>query len=98
GLEGLRLSGRSYQPISPDEKGRIWSEQLGASFGFWHGVFQGRGYDWIRLFRPDGSLVPTTEELAEMERQRAEAERQRSEAAEAELTRLRALLEKHGQG
>jgi len=87
-LEGFRLAGRFYQPIEPDEDGRLWSQQLGVSVGLWHGNLQGRQADWARLFRPDGSLVP-------ME---AEAERQRAEAAEAELRRLRALLEEHGKG
>ena len=83
-LEGLRLAGRSYRPIPPDPNGRrLWSQQLGAFVGLWHGIFEDRERDWVRLFRPDGSLVPTPEE----------AERQRAEAVEAELARLRALLE-----
>ena len=94
-LEGLRLAGRFYQPIPPDENGRLWSEQLGVSLGLWHGVVNRRTGDWVRLFRPDGSLVPTE---AEAERQRAETERQRADAAEAELARLRALLEERGRG
>lgn len=94
-LEGLRLAGRFYQSIEPDENGRLWSEQLGASVGLWHGDYQGRQYDWVRLFRPDGSLVPTE---AEEERQKAEEERQRAEAAEAEVRRLKALLEELGKG
>lgn len=89
-LEGLRLADRFYQPIPPDENGRLWSEQLGVFFGFWHGVVGRRKGDWLRLFRPDGTLVPTE---GEAERQRADAERQRAEAAEAELAHLRALLE-----
>jgi Uma2 family endonuclease len=102
-LEGFRLVDSTYQPIPPDREGRLWSEQLGASFGFWKGVFKGKTYPWLRLFRPDGNLVPTEAEAegqradaehrqAEKERQRADAERQRADAAEAELTRLRALL------
>jgi len=105
-VEGLRLADRFYQPIPPDENGRLWSEQLGVSFGVWHGVVDGSTADWVRLFRPDGTLVPTAEEHAEAERQRAEAEfqraeaefqraeteRQRAEAAEAEVARLRAAL------
>lgn len=90
-FEGLRLFGQTYRPIPPDEHGRVWSEQLGVSFGLWHGVTEGRRYDWVRLFRPDGTLVPTAQE-------RAEAEHQRAEAAEAELARLRALLEERGRG
>ncbi len=97
-FEGLRLSGQTYQPIPPDEQGRVWSEQLGVSFGLWHGAIQGRRSDWVRLFRPDGTLVPTAEERAEAERRQTETERQRAEAAEAELARLRALLEERGRG
>ena len=89
--EGLRLAGRFYQPIQPDENGRLWSEQLGAFVGLWHGVVEEKQDDWVRLFRLDGTLVPTPDE-------RAEAERQRADAAEAELARLRALLAERGRG
>ncbi len=106
-MEGFGLMGRTYRPLVPDAHGRFWSEQLGASLGFWHGVYEGRERDWIRLFHPDGSLVPSAEERAETraeaeyqraeaERQKAETERQRAETAEAELARLRALLEERG--
>ncbi len=94
-LEGLRLAERFYQPIPPDENGRIWSEQLGVSLGFWHGVIDRRERIWLRLFHADGTLVPTREEA---QSQRADAERQRADAAEAELAHLRALLEERGQG
>jgi Uma2 family endonuclease len=122
-LEGFRLAGRTYRPMASDDRGRLWSEQLGASLGLWHGVWSGKEGDWVRLFRSDGNLVPTGEEAewqrAESERQRAETEReraeaehqraeaahqraeaehQRAEAAEAEVARLRALLEGRGQG
>ncbi|HEX9943456.1 MAG TPA: Uma2 family endonuclease [Thermoanaerobaculia bacterium] len=90
GLEGLRLESGVYRPMLPDGQGRFWSEQLGVFLGPWPGVWSGEEDDWVRLFRPDGSLVPTE---AEAERQRAEAERQRAEMAEAEVARLRVLLE-----
>ena len=96
-LDGLRLEGRFYGPIQPDENGRLWSEQLGVFLGPWQGIVEGRNAEWVRLFRPDGSLVPTREEAecqrADAERQKAEAECQRADAAEAELARLRVLLE-----
>ena len=92
-LEGFRLAGQFYQPLQPDGNGRLWSEQLGVSLGLWHGVVDGRERDWFRLFRPDGTLVPTKGELAEAERRRADAERLRADTAEADLARLRALLE-----
>jgi Uma2 family endonuclease len=96
-LEGFRLAGQFYRPMEPDDQGRLRSEQLGASLGLWHGVWSDQEADWVRLFRPDGSLVPTRAEAereqTEVERRRAEAERERAEAAEAELARLRKLLE-----
>jgi Uma2 family endonuclease len=98
-LEGFRLTGVSYRPIVPNAQGRLWSERLGLELGLWQGVYRKQTATWVRLFHPDGRLVPTgaeradaAEAQAEAERQRAEAERQRAEAAEAELARLRARL------
>jgi Uma2 family endonuclease len=98
-LEGFRLAGDLYQPITPNSQGRIPSEQLGVELGLWQGIREDQNTTWVRLFHPDGRLVPTEEELkqaaeacAETERQRAEAAEARAEAAEAELKRLRAQL------
>ena len=98
-FEGFRLAGDFYQPIAPDGHGHLWSEELGAAVGLWHGrVDDSTGY-WLRLFHADGRMVPTTAE-AEGEAQaraaaaqaQAAAAQARAEAAEAELARLRALL------
>ncbi|HSF39300.1 MAG TPA: Uma2 family endonuclease [Thermoanaerobaculia bacterium] len=97
-FEGLRLIDRAYRTIPPDEKGRLWSSQLGAFVGLWHGVVERQEDDWVRLFRPDGTLVPTHEERAEAERQRADAAEQRADEMAAELARLRAALEEHRRG
>lgn len=75
-LEGFRLDGTAYRPIEPDAKGRLHSEVLGVEIGVQHEVRLLAEADWLRLFYPDGRLVPS-----------------RAEAAEAELARLRALLE-----
>lgn len=93
-LSGFRLGSDGYVPRILDAQGRLWSERLGASVGIWHGdQADMEDADWVRLYRPDGSLVPTE---VEAERRRANAERERADAAEAELARLRALLEQHG--
>lgn len=82
-LEGFRLAPPGvYRPLESDAQGRLRSEQLGLLLGLWHGALRGHEADWVRLFREDGSLLPTE----------GEAERQRADAAEAELARLRALL------
>jgi Uma2 family endonuclease len=78
-LEGLRLMGTAYQPMIPNGDGRFWSQQLGAFLGPWHGTWDRQEDDWVRLFRSDGTMVPTSAE--------------RAEAAEAEVARLRVLLE-----
>ena len=104
--EGFRLEGGVYVPMAPDPQGRFWSEQLGAFLGVWHGVYEDMEDDWVRLFRRDGSLILTGKEQAAAEHRRADDERQRADdecrradAAEAELARLRALLEEQrGQG
>jgi Uma2 family endonuclease len=95
-LEGFRLAGDLYQPMRPDERGRLQSEVLGVDLGLWKGRVEGEPADWVRLFHPDGSLVPTSAERAEEERQRAEEERRLREAAEAEVARLQALLGEFG--
>ncbi|MEA2563842.1 MAG: hypothetical protein QOH06_5346 [Acidobacteriota bacterium] len=90
-LEGFRLvTPGIYRPLAPDIQGRLRSEQLGVLLGLWDGVWEGQEATWVRLFRPDGSLVPTE---GEAERERTEAERQRAEVAEAEVARLRSRLE-----
>ncbi len=95
-LEGLRLADRFYQAIQPDENGHLWSEQLGVSVGLWQGVVNGEEADWVRLFRTDGSLVPTQAERLEAESQRAEAERLKAEAErkKAEAERKKAEAER----
>ncbi len=95
-LAGFRLSNGDYAPIEPNERGWLWSRELGAWLGVWHGVYQGRRYPWLRLYHTDGSLVPTAAEAerqrAEQALQQAEAERQRAEQAlqQAEAERQRA--------
>jgi Uma2 family endonuclease len=102
-LAGYRLQGEGYVPITPNERGWLWSEVLGVWLGVSDLPYYGWRYRWLRYYDAEGRLVPTKEEIAEAERQRAEAERQRAEAErqraeqaerrlaelEAELRRLR---------
>src|SRR4051794_19657236 len=63
-LEGFRLKGDRYQPLIPNAKGRLGSEELGLEIGLWQGVHAGLDATWVRLFDLDGRLVPTPAELA----------------------------------
>ncbi|MFM6025479.1 MAG: Uma2 family endonuclease, partial [Dolichospermum sp.] len=46
-----------YQPLEANEKGYLWSQQLGLYLGIYEGL--------LRYFTPTGKLVPTPEETAE---------------------------------
>jgi len=98
-LEGYRLVGNAYEPIAPDRQGRLRSAVLGLDLGLWKGVVRavenGETEEgiWVRLFDPAGRMIPT---LGEAESTRADAERARADAAEAELKRLRSLLDGSG--
>jgi hypothetical protein len=58
----------------------------------WPGVYADVEATWLRWATLEGELLPTAQEVAAREQQRADAEARRAAAAEAEVTRLRALL------
>jgi Uma2 family endonuclease len=100
-LVGYRLSGSDYVPIEPNERGWLWSAQLGAYLGVWVGEYRGRVWLWLRLWDRDGNLVLTREEREARERARAaEAEARAAEAearaaeAEAQAQQERAERER----
>lgn len=99
-LQGWQLVRNAYITLQPDVQGRLWSEELQAWIGLWNGEFQKINDAWLRLYTPDHKLVLTLAEAeaqrAKAEAQRAEAEAQRADKAEAEITRLKALLSTHG--
>lgn len=100
---GYHLQSGRYQPVEPDEQGRVYSPQAD--------LYLVVRDEWLRWMTPAGVILPTPEELAKQERQRAEqAEHhaaqteQRAEHAEqrAEQERQRAeqaeqLLERYRQ-
>ena len=106
-LYGWRLNNRVYVKILPNDRGWLWSEELGLWIGLWEGEFQRVNSVWLRFYNDDGQLILTRGEAeskraeaearrAEAEARRAETESRRADAAEAELERLRALLAKQG--
>ena len=95
---GFYLTNGQYQSLEPNEKGYLWSEQLGLYLGVHDGL--------LRYFTSQGELLPTPEETAtaadersaaaneraELEAQRAELEAQRATAADKRAKRLAAKL------
>jgi len=90
-LQGWRLERRRYRAIVADERGWLWSEELGLWLGAWRGAFLGEEGTWLRFYHKDGTLVLLPEEA---ERQRADTERQRADTAEE---RLAAVEREHNQ-
>ncbi|QSV53399.1 MAG: Uma2 family endonuclease [Dolichospermum sp. UKL201] len=76
---GFNLISGKYQPLQPNEKGHLWSEELGLYLGIYEGL--------LRYFTSSGVLVPTPEESAEMETTRAEIEAKRA-AMETEKAKI----------
>jgi Uma2 family endonuclease len=74
-LEAWRLAtGAGYQPISPDASGRLWSEELELALGTWDGAYEDTHARWVRFFKADGTLVPTSLEASQAENERLRKE------------------------
>jgi Uma2 family endonuclease len=79
-LLGWRLNeANRYTPLTPDERGWLWSEELGLWLGAWRGSYLGEEHTWLRFYTQEGALALLPEEA---ERQRADAAEQRAESAE----------------
>lgn len=79
-FQGHRLVNQTYEVITPNEVGRLWSQVL----GLYLGVEQGT----LRYFLESGELVPTPEEAAAQ----AQTQAQQAEARAARLAeQLKAL-------
>lgn len=83
-LAGFHLVDGEYQLIAPNEFGYLRSQQLDLSLGICSGQ--------LRFFTAAGELVPTPEEVAEMETRRADAEAQRAGEEAQRADRLAAKL------
>jgi len=81
-LEGWRRKTNKYEPITPNDRGWLWSEQLGMWLGVWTGRFQNKHATYVRFYDAEDRLVPSLEEVAQ--------------AAQAEVARLKEQLAKQG--
>ncbi len=79
-FQGFTLMGGQYQPITPNEQGYLWSEQL----GLYLGVFENK----LRYFTFEGELVPTPSESALQERIAKETAQQEAEKLGRRLREL----------
>jgi Uma2 family endonuclease len=85
---GFHLVDGTYHPLTANEQGWLWSQQL----GLYLGIHEAQ----LRFFTPEGELVPSPEESATAQRQRAEAAQERAEAAQQRNQKLAAKLAELG--
>jgi Uma2 family endonuclease len=85
-FQGFTLISGVYQPIEPNEKGWLWSQQLGLYLGIYE--------DKLRYFTTEGELVPTPEEAASQAEDRASQAENRASQAEERATQERQKAEK----
>ena len=94
-IEMYRLVNGRYERQTPNAEGRFPIAPLGLELGIWRGTYEGFDLPWMRWWYPDGTLLPTHEELALLANDRAAAEHRRAEAekvrAEAENQRAERL-------
>ncbi len=94
-LAGFALRDGIYEPIEPDAEGRLLNRQLGLMLTKWEGEYQGVQACWLRWATLEGTLLQTSEEAAEQERQKAEEARRKAEEAIQEAAELKALLARY---
>ena len=91
---GFSIKDRGYEPIIPDEQGRLISQQLGLSLVHWSGLYADTTTTWLRWATLDGALLPTDAEIAKQAQQQAEQAQQRAEQTESLLKQERQLTQK----
>ncbi|MGB3237419.1 MAG: Uma2 family endonuclease [Geitlerinemataceae cyanobacterium] len=61
---GFHLVDGRYQPLEPNDRDLLWSQQLG--------LYLGVDRQQLRFFTAEGELVPTPEEVAEIATQKVD--------------------------
>lgn len=65
-IYGWRLDAQGhYQPLAPNERGWLWSEELQLWVGEWYGVVERETTLWLRFYTAAGDLVLTKAEAAQ---------------------------------
>ena len=101
-LRAFKWEGRGYVRMATKDD-RVSLPEIGLELRTWQGSYDGLNQKWLRFFHPDGTMISTPSEIAELER--AEKERERAlkerylaekEQERAEKERYLALLKKAG--
>ncbi|MGH9843741.1 MAG: Uma2 family endonuclease [Blastocatellia bacterium] len=95
-LAGFTLKDGVYQPLDPDEQGRLIIPSLGLALVRREGTYKDLEVTWLRFETQDGQLLLHDGEMAQMEMDHAFLEKARAEQekARAEQEKARAEQEK----
>jgi len=76
---GFRLNCGVYQPITPDSQNQFVSQCLGLALVRWKGIYRNIDATWLRWSTLEGELLPTSQEMVEMEKEQTQEERLRTQ-------------------
>lgn len=86
-FKGFHLVDGDYEELQPNERGWLWSKQL----GLYLGIYESK----LRFFSVQGQLIPTPQEVVEQEQQqRSQVEKQLTQT-EQQLTEMESLLSRY---
>jgi Uma2 family endonuclease len=83
-FQGFHLVDGEYEPLEPEERGWLWSKQL----GLYLGVHQSK----LRFFSREGQLIPSPQEVAAQEQQQRMQTEQQLTQTEQQLTQTEQQL------
>ncbi len=96
-LQGWSLDASlRYQPIQPNEQGRLWCEPLGLWLGNWEGCIRREQSNstchWLRFYDGAGQLVLLQDEIAQAAQHEAQVAQQEAQVAKDKADRFAARL------
>ncbi len=88
-LKGFQIQNGRYQELQPNAQGNLPSYSLGLQLVRWDGEYYDVAATWLRWAYPDGTLIPSREELwmaaeANADAAQAEATQAQTEALQAQ--------------
>ena len=88
-LKGFQIQNGRYQELQPDVQGNLVSPTLGLKLVKWDGPYYDVTTTWLRWAYPDGTLIPSREELwmaaeANADAAQANATQAQSDAVQAQ--------------
>ncbi|HLP88308.1 MAG TPA: Uma2 family endonuclease [Nostocaceae cyanobacterium] len=86
-LQAFQLVGSNYQKIDITDN-KIWMPGILLNLGMWTGTYNGINRLWLRWYDEAGNLIPTSEDKAEIGKQRFEQEKKRADKLAAKLREL----------